>query len=216
MTMSSSAERVPAGTLLRSADAVPFQPRHAETAPPRSSRESARAEGYSTGWAQGIREARAATAGARERTTAELDRVLNDRDERARQALTALVAAAGQVRATTVQRIDEVLDATLTAAVELAEALAGAALATDLVEGARQGLRRVLAEVPAAVPVTVRLNPADLAELEGAEKLAPGMDVTLVADAAVERGGAVASTAVTTVDATLSAAVRRVRAELDR
>jgi len=42
------------------------------------------------------------------------------------------------------------------------------------------------------------------------------MDVTLVADPAVERGGAVAETSVSTVDGTLSAAVRRVRAELDR
>jgi flagellar assembly protein FliH len=216
MKMSSSAERTP-GTVLRATDAaVPFQPTAAETVVTSSPRATARAEGYSTGWAQGIREARAATAAARERAGAELDRVLAGRDAQARQALTALRAAADQVRATTVQRLDEVLDATLTAAVELAEALAGAVLATDLVESARQGLRRVLAEVPAAVPVLVRLNPADLAELETAAELAPGMDVTLVADPAVERGGAVAETSVSTVDATLAAAVRRVRAELDR
>jgi flagellar assembly protein FliH len=216
--MSSSADHRPAGTVLRDADAaVPFQPRLAEPARAAASPlASARAEGYATGWAQGIREAREATTAARQRATAEFDRVLSDRDELARHALTALRAAADQVRATTVQRIDEVLDATLTAAVELAEALAGAALATDLVEGARQGLRRVLAEVPATAPVIVRLNPADLAELEAIEQLAPGVDVTLVPDPAVERGGAVGETTVTTVDATLSAAVRRVRAELDR
>ncbi len=222
--MSSSAERVAAGTVLRPGDGpaehatLPFLLDQApgEAASPRTNRSAAHAEGYATGWAQGMREARAATAGARQRAEDELDRMLRDRDERARQALSALRASAEQVRATTVQRAEEILDSMVTAAVELAEAMASAAVGADLVGAARQSMRRALDALPAATPVTVRLNPADHAELAaaGTAELAPGMAVTLVADPAVERGGAIAATDVTTVDATLSAAVRRVRAEL--
>jgi flagellar assembly protein FliH len=223
--MSSSADRSPMGTVLRQGEhdvAVPFllgEPtgQHTATAvTPRAKRDVAHAEGYATGWAQGIREARAATADARQRAADELDRMLRERDSRAAVALAALAAAADQVRATTVQRAEDVLDATVAAAVDLGEAMAGATIAADLVGAARAGVGRTLAELPPAVPVTVRLNPTDHAELvsAGLAELAHGRTVTLMADSAVERGGAVAETEVTTVDATLSAAVRRVRAEL--
>ncbi|OLF19358.1 FliH/SctL family protein [Actinophytocola xanthii] len=223
--MSSSAERSPVGTVLRHGEhdvAVPFRlgepagPQVAAAVTPRAKRDVAHAEGYATGWAQGIREARAATADARRRAGDELDRMLRERDSRASLALAALAAAADQVRTTTVQRAEDVLDATVTAAVELGEAMAGATVAADLVGAARAGVDRTLAELPATAPVTVRLNPTDHAELlsAGLAELAHGRTVTLMADPTVERGGALAETEVTTVDGTLAAAVRRVRAEL--
>jgi flagellar assembly protein FliH len=144
--------------------------------------------------------------------------MLGERNDRARLALTALRTAAGQVRDTNIRQAEEILDAVVAAAVDLAEAMAAAAVSADLVDSARLSIRRVLDELPESAPVNVRLNPADHAELiaAGTGELAPGMAVTLVPDRAIERGGAVAQTAVTTVDATLSAAVRRVRAELSQ
>ena len=223
MTMSSSADLAPVGTVLRSADAdlvAPFRlgPGTGETAAQGSSRSSARAEGYAVGWAQGIREAREATTAARRRVAEDLDRMAREHTERATRSLRALRVAADQVHGTVVDGAEEVLGAMVTAAVELAEAMAGMTVAADLVEATRHSVRRALAELPANAPVTVRLHPADHAELAaaGADGIAPGMAVTVLPDPTVERGGAIAATEVTTVEATLSAAVRRVRAELAR
>jgi flagellar assembly protein FliH len=211
--MSSSAERGPARTVLRNLDVVPFRPMDVTGEAPVSPRSSAHSEGYATGWAQGLREAREATAAARRGAEEELDNARRERNEAARDAVAALRSAADHVRVTTVSTATELAGDVLAAAVELAEALAGVGMAADLVGAARAAVGRTLAELPSTVPVTVRLHPADHAELIAAD-LAPGTDVTLVADPAVARGGAVAETDVTTVDATLAAAVARVRAEL--
>lgn len=211
--MSSSAERGRVRTVLRHMDVVPFRPTGVAVDTPVSPRTTAHSEGYATGWAQGLREAREATADARRRAQEELDDARRERDEAARHAVAALRAAAGQVATTTVSTATDVAEDVVAAAVELAEVLAGTTVAADLVGAARAAVGRALAELPSTVPVTVRLHPADHAELATAD-LAPGAVVTLVADPAVARGGAVAETEVTTVDATLAAAVARVRAEL--
>ncbi|PPK66479.1 FliH/SctL family protein [Actinokineospora auranticolor] len=203
------------GTVLRgdsSLDAVtPFRLGGGEQA---SARATAHAEGYATGWAQGMREARTATSAARARAQAELDRLLAMRTEQAGAALTAVDTAARQVQATSVRRAEDLAEQVLVAAIDLAEAMLGAQLATAVADSARAGLTRAIAELPTTTSVVVRVNPADHVELTSGADPVPGRSVTLVADPGVARGDAIAQTAVTTVDATLSGALARVRAEL--
>ncbi|WP_026421631.1 FliH/SctL family protein [Actinokineospora inagensis] len=215
--MSSSPDRLGherVGTVLRGDDdaAVPFQIGVTASG---QGRAGAHAEGYATGWAQGMREAREATSAARARAKAELDRLLAERAQRAAAALGAVHAAADQVLATTVSRAEDLATEVLSAAVELAEAMLGAQLSVAVTESAKAGLDRAIGGLPATASVTVRVNPADHAELVADGDPAPGRPVTLVADPSVARGDAIAQTSVTTVDATLGAAIARVRAELE-
>lgn len=221
--MHSSADRAGHGAVLRGgaaeAGAIPFQitqSQATDTAAPIDARTTARAEGYATGWAQGMRAARDATSAAHDRSVDELDRMLRERDERAASAVLALGRAVDGVRAAAETRAVELADYVLAAAVDIAQALLRAELAADTVAGARAAVRRALAEVPADEPVTIRLNPEDHVELSGTgvEDAAVGRTVILVADPTLTRGDAIAVTGVRTVDATLSAAVDRVRAEL--
>ncbi|MBM7773340.1 flagellar assembly protein FliH [Actinokineospora baliensis] len=209
--MSSSPERI--GTVVRGGDAaVPFQ--IGVTSANQSGRAGAHAEGYATGWAQGMREAREATTAARDRAKAELDRLLGERAQRTDFAVSAVDTAARQVLATTVRRAEDLAEQVLAAAVELAEAMLGTQLSVAVTDSARAGLARAVGALPATAAVTVRVNPLDLAELTADGDPTPGREVTLVADQTVSRGDAIALTAVTTVDATLGAALARIRAEL--
>ncbi|MFL6142451.1 MAG: FliH/SctL family protein [Labedaea sp.] len=180
-------------------------------------RTAARAEGYAMGWAQGMREARDVTVAARQRAELELVRMLRERDAEIGRGLRAVAAAAGEVRTTTVQRSEDIADFIMTAAVDLAEAILGATVSADVTSAATTALARALAEFPmGGQAVTVRLNPEDHATLtaSGVAELTAGRDVTLVADPRLARGDAVAENPITTVDATLSNALERVRQEL--
>jgi flagellar assembly protein FliH len=182
-----------------------------------SDRTAARAEGYAVGWAQGMREARDVTAAAKQRAELEFLRMLRERDTEIGRGLRAVSAAAGEVRATTVQRSEEIADFIMSAAVDLAEAILGATVSADVVGAANTAVARALAQFPmGAAAVTVRLSPEDHATLtaSGTAELTAGQDVTLVADPRLARGDAVAENPITTVDATLSAALERVRQEL--
>ncbi|GLW93142.1 FliH/SctL family protein [Actinokineospora globicatena] len=209
--MSSSPERI--GTVVRGDDAaVPFQ--IGVTSVNQSGRAGAHAEGYATGWAQGMREAREATTAARASAQAELDRLLADRATRTALAVSAVDDAVRQVLGTTVRRAEDMAAEVLAAAVELAEAMLGTQLSTAVAESARAGLERAISGLPATASVTVRVNPLDLVELTANGDPTPGKQVTLIGDPGVARGDAIAQTAVSTVDATLGAALARVRAEL--
>ena len=180
-------------------------------------RSTARTEGYAVGWAQGMREAREVTTAARQRAELELLRMLREREAELGQGLAAVSAAAGEVRATTVQRSEEIAEFIMSAAVDLAEAILGAAVSADVLTAARAAVSRALTQLPIAGPaVTVRLNPEDHAALTATDiaELSGGRDVALVADPGLARGDAVAENRVSTVDATLSAALQRVRQEL--
>jgi flagellar assembly protein FliH len=198
--------------------AVPYQPAAMAIGTPvmGSVRNAARDEGYAIGWAQGMREARESTAAARQRAERELERTLRQRDERVEQAMVAMSAAAGRIREVTVQRSDELSELITTAAVDLAQAIVGAELSANVLSVTRAALTRALAQLPAGPAVTVRLNPDDLAELTASETaLRNGAhEVTLLADPEVARGDAFAQNKVSTVEATVSGAMRRVRAEL--
>lgn len=105
-------------------------------------------------------------------------------------------------------------DVTATAAalaVDIAEALVGHHLRVGEC-AALDAVTRALAEVPRGSVVTVRVHPDDLPLLpEDTAALSPECTLTVVADATVGRGGAVADLGERSVDARLGSALARVR-----
>jgi flagellar assembly protein FliH len=100
-------------------------------------------------------------------------------------------------------------------AVEIAEAVLARELAVTTTPGADAIVRaaRLLPDTgSAAARVVVRLHPDDLATLGGsADSLLPGRSIELVADPAVTRGDCVLDAGATRVDASVAAAMARVR-----
>jgi flagellar assembly protein FliH len=75
-------------------------------------------------------------------------------------------------------------------------------------------IRRALTLCPADAPAVVRVHPDDLAEVPAEELAALPDTVRVVADATIERTGAVADTGSRRIDAQLQAALERVQAVL--
>ena len=75
-------------------------------------------------------------------------------------------------------------------------------------------VRRALTLCPADAPVVVRVHPDDLGEIPEEAVAELPASVRLVADASVERAGAVAETGPRRIDAQLVAALERVQAVL--
>ncbi|HEY0487235.1 MAG TPA: FliH/SctL family protein [Mycobacteriales bacterium] len=173
-------------------------------------REAARAEGYSAGWADGRR---VAAAEARTRAAAVAGEVAASEHARRashESAMAAVARAAGELERRVVPVAEEMAEAVLTAALVLAQAVLGRELAITT-DGGADALRRALDLVPRLRPVTVRLNPADLATLAVHDSTAEfdGRQVTLVPDATLAPGDAVALCDATEIDARLGAALDR-------
>lgn len=158
--------------------------------------EAGQHDGYAAGYAAGQEAGRAALDGACRRLSAALS-ALNaqlDRLDAAQAANRAAFEAAS-------------VDTALT----IAEAILERELAVAADPG-RDAIVRALAAAPVgAASASVRLHPVDAEHLGTIHDLAPGVDVTVVADPAVEPGGCHLSIADTHVDATVSAALARVR-----
>jgi flagellar assembly protein FliH len=177
-----------------------------------AARAAAHAEGYATGWAQGRQEAAAAVQA--EALHAEQDRRAAEggRAEQVTQALTALDAAAAGLAGRCAPVLAEAGDTVARIAFAVTEAL----LARELAVATDPGLdavRRALAATPTSQPVLIHLNPADHAVVAGGDlptETSHGREVTLVADASVAPGDAVAVSGESTVDAGLLAALARV------
>lgn len=185
-------------------------------------RAAARAEGYAAGWAEGQEAARSAATEQAARQATALAAELATTRARVDATLTRLDVAAATLEQTMAPAAAEVESTGLRLAAELVKVLVAHELAVAENPG-RDALRRALALAPSGRPVVVRLHPDDLAVLadpdhpEGIDPTeALGRDVRCVADAAVERGGAVADCDATRVDAQLGPAVARVRAVLDQ
>ncbi len=173
-----------------------------------AARAAGHAQGYAAGWAEGRRRVALASQDAASSAAATL---AEDRRELAtRQAglLEALAAAAEQVRGSVAARHDELAEGALHLALQIAEAVVGHELAVAAAPG-RDALARALRAVERPGEVVVRLHPEDLAELDGAAPA--GRSVTLVPDAGLRRGDAVAETEDGLVDATVDGALARVR-----
>jgi flagellar assembly protein FliH len=177
------------------------------------SHQAARAQGYATGWAEGRRVAlaRAAEEAEAGRREADADRVRRDAEHR--DALAALDAAVAQLSTRLAEALDVLAGQAVEVALELTHAVLGREVATATDPGG-DALRRAMALVDPHVAVTVRMHPADRATLDPAAL--QDRTVAVVDDATLGRGDAVAETEDTLVDATISAALERVREVLTR
>ncbi|MFC4615408.1 FliH/SctL family protein [Cellulomonas algicola] len=187
----------------------------------RAASEAARAEGFAAGYAAGAREAArvAQEESVRVRAAAEQHRVAAQ--AALDHALDTLQAAASAAAARTVPVVAEVDRRLHAAALDLATAVLGIELA-DHAQGARAVLARVLAQVDPAEPVTVRMHPDDLAAVPAATSATGGTaptlpaTVTLVADATLAAGDAVAELPDGYLDARVTTALARARAALEQ
>lgn len=177
------------------------------------SQQAARAQGYARGWAEGRRTAlaRAQEQADEVRRTAAADRERQHAEHR--QAIAALEAATAQLGIRLAEALEELAEHTVPATLELTEAVVGREVAAATDPGA-DALRRAMAQMDPQVTATVRLNPADRALL--APEAAQGRNVVVVDDPSVARGDAVAETPTNLVDATIGAALARVREVLTR
>ncbi len=170
--------------------------------------ERARVQGHAAGYAAGRREAAVVLEQDRAALRAEADRVLAGEFARIRSAAAALDAAAASflnADAATSAVADE---AVLAAAVDIAELVLGRELA-DRPGSAIAAVRRALAAAGDAPVRVVRLHPDDVALVDVVVAEHPAL--RFVADAALERGDAVADLTDGSIDARIGAALDRVR-----
>jgi flagellar assembly protein FliH len=162
--------------------------------------DSAHAAGYEAGYTDGRREA--------EKEARDAERVVLAQVERAVAALrhsTDAARAAYEKRAAELERVVPRF------AFELLEALFGRECELAIDPG-RDAIVRALALDETTLPVIARLAPDDAATIGDLADLAPSRLLTVVADPAVEPGGALVEIGSTTIDSQLSPALERVRA----
>lgn len=170
----------------------------------------AEARGYADGHAAGYQDGYAAGQQDAVEEAAQADRA---RTEAVEAALAALATAAADLSACRGADLADVEDALVDGAFELATAVVGRELQLADAPG-RDALARALRLADSREPVLARLHPDDVATLGDHAELAPGRDVTVVADATVERGGCLVELGDGRVDARLSTALERVKAVL--
>lgn len=173
--------------------------------------ERARIHGHAAGYAAGLRAAEADAASLAERVRIERDALRADAATALASALAALEAASREVAQTSELVLADADQALIAAAVELAQSIIGRELASDE-SSARAALSRALSSVDQSIVLDVRLNPVDLAVLS-ANQIASA-HVNLVADPALDRGDAVVDVPSGRVDARISSALDRARAEI--
>ena len=183
-------------------------------------RSAAQAVGYAQGWAEGIRESRAAQAAERKAMAAEYRSVAAERRERTARAIAAMDQAASRLENRALRTAEEMESAIIDSAFDIAEAIVGAVLRDDETRGAL-AVRRALSLAPASEEVIVALHPADHAVITSngtvaLQQAASGRQINFVADEALEPGDAIASWQATTVDARISSGLQRVREVLGR
>jgi flagellar assembly protein FliH len=173
-------------------------------------REEARREGWAAGHAEGLVAAEQVVRAAEQAAEERLAAVQIRWERRLATATAAMGAAAERLDATAAPVVDELRDSILDSLVILVGDLLGRELAMASSPGL-DAMRRALTLCPSDVPVVVRLHPDDLAEVPAEALAGLPASVTVVADEAVERAGALAEAGTQRVDAQLSAALERVR-----
>jgi flagellar assembly protein FliH len=173
--------------------------------------ERARVRGHAAGYAAGLRRAEAdAAALAADELAARTERDALATDEI--RSVLAAVDAAATVVANADRLVLEDADAALAAAaIEIAEVIIGHEL-RDGDASARAAIARVTAVMQNDDVQVVRLNPADYAIVREQADAASG--VRFIADPLLQRGDAVLEVANGRIDARISAALDRARAEL--
>jgi len=168
---------------------------------------AARAQGYSTGWAEGRRAAEEHADELRRELLVQHHAEEARRDTEHQVAVDALSRAADDLAAALASACDQVAAHTTQVALDLTEELLGHELAVASAPGT-DAVRRALDLVPADSVVRVRLCPSEaadptLAALVGA--------VSVIADPSLQRGDAMVETVDGVVDARVSGAMTRVR-----
>jgi flagellar assembly protein FliH len=170
--------------------------------------ESGRAEGFRVGMSEG-RERGHAEGEAAARRSAEEDFV-----RQLRPTLRALDEAVAQLDAVDALALRDVeIDV-----VDLAFAVVSELLGRELEVAeapARDALRRCLSLAPDRGEAIARVNPEDLETLTSVGEMAPGRRIEFVADASIERGGAVMEVNACRIDGQLAPALERVRQALN-
>ncbi|TFC75585.1 hypothetical protein E3O45_09400 [Cryobacterium sp. TMS1-20-1] len=173
------------------------------------------ARGHAAGYTEGLRAAAVEVAAQAEFARAEQRAALADIDEQLATRVAALAVASRAVSATVFPILSEAESMLIVAAVDLAEAVLATELASTGFDGARQALDRVLNDlenIEYADLHTVRMHPADLADIEPKDRLATG--VTFIADSALARGDAIAEFPDGILDARIGTAFARVKSVL--
>ena len=174
----------------------------------------ARADGFARGYADGMAAAEEQTRQAIERERRAMHASEAARQQSLQSALATLDAAGTALadrQATALSGVEELL---LEAAFQLAGVLLGREL-RRLDAPVRDAVRRALAVLPGDVPVTVTVHPddvaalAELAELD--DDITAGRVVRINTDPTIEPGSCCADGGFCHVEASLSAALERVR-----
>jgi len=164
------------------------------------------AEGFTLGYDKGIAAAEVELEALRAAVAAER--------EQGRQAvasaLHAIDAAVRQIGPEGHDLFEHLQSQLATAAVTLAEAIVGRELRDPEHRGV-DAIARVLAFAPDRVPVTVRLHPEDAALVTAAEPNLGDRDVSIIEDASLMPGDAVAELSDSEIDGRMQAAIERVR-----
>lgn len=175
-------------------------------------REQGLAEGYADGLAQG----RAAAAAEAAQQRASDEAALADALERLSSLGSALTRAAASVEQRVAPTYAEVGDELGPAIVDLVEVLLARELREDPTAFV-DAVRRAAAGSARGADLVLHLNPDDAASARALGidlEAVAGRPVRVVADAGVERGGAVADSGARRVDACVTTAVAALRAEL--
>ena len=172
-----------------------------------------RAEGYAEGYAAGLGSAAEQAQATAARVRAESEAAERQRDAHLARAVELLLTAADDFRSREQIALAQVEDAVVDLALSIARSVLDRELATSADPGA-DAIARALALVPDDGPVTVRLHPDDALALGELSQAAPGRELVVVADPAVEPGGCVAEAAGRQVDAQVGPALARVAAVL--
>jgi flagellar assembly protein FliH len=167
--------------------------------------------GHSAGYAAGLRAAESDNAARAAELAAEHARALAEIKAQLAVTVASLHAAVDGVHAAVLPVVAEAQDTLVATAMDLAEAVVGAAL-SDSGFGARAAVARALGEPPATGAFTVRMNPLDLAQLDGQILALAG--VSFVADAGLDAGDAMADFESGYLDARISTALARARTAL--
>jgi flagellar assembly protein FliH len=210
--MNWSSENLMRGRVLRDWDvdlvANPVQRADLGTVSARSARgivvspeliESARQEGYTTGFEEGY--GAGYTSGIED--ARRHVKLLGQLVERLGREADGFAARETTAR---VQLEDQVVGV----AMQIAEVIVGHELAQPDGRG-RDAIARALALAPAHGDVTARLHPADIAVLGDAGTVAPGRMLAIVADPSLTPGDCVVDVASCRIDARISAALERAR-----
>lgn len=165
--------------------------------------QAARVEGYDAGRAEAFE---AAELELRERRAAQQESI-DDARHALETATTGMIAMQSSLDARLADRVGDV-------AFAVAEALVGRELATATDPG-RDAIARALALAPARVAVTVRLHPDDLGHGGGLGGDEAGRNLSLVGDPTLSRGDSVVELDTGEIDASIGAALERVRRALE-